>query len=115
MTAVEAQRVRWTQDEILLVCDMLHKAGWRNFSSTEPEIEGLSKLLRLHRGITDPLSRVRNPNSVKLKAWDLYSFHPDYTGAHHVGSRLDARILGDYLMDPESGAAMATEIRQQIA
>lgn len=115
MSAVEAQRVRWTQDEILLVCDMLHKAGWRNFSSTEPEVEELSELLRSHRGVTDPMSRVRNPNSVKLKAWDVYSFHPEYRGSPHVGSKLDARILGDYLMDPELGAAMAEEIRQQFA
>lgn len=114
MSVIRNERVRWTQDEIILVCDMLRKAGWRNFSSTEPEVIELSALLRKHRGITDPLSKIRNPNSVKLKAWDLYSFHPAYDGAAHKGSRLDARILGDFLSDPDVSVAMAAEIRQQV-
>lgn len=113
MSVTTNQRIRWTQDEIILVCDVLRRAGWRNFSSSETEVIELSDLLRKMRGITDPHSKVRNPNSVKLKAWDLYSFHPNYDGAPHKGSKLDSRILGDFLSHPDMSAALAAEIRQQ--
>lgn len=102
--------VRWEEDELILVCQFLQEVGWQRLSLSNKGVTELSNVLRTMRSVGAD-SKVRSPSSVILKAWDLYSFHPDYVGAAHQGTKMDQAVLHIFLFDPAKGAKKAAAIR----
>ncbi|WP_448623566.1 HNH endonuclease [Geodermatophilus sp. URMC 64] len=106
----------WTEDEIILACDLVARYGWRWLPSTHPEVIELSELLQRYsrhpvelRGPT-----FRNPNGVARKTADIATQHPENPGAPTRGNRLDREVLQEFLADPDGMSARAREIRAAI-
>jgi 5-methylcytosine-specific restriction protein A len=106
----------WTEDEIILACDLVARNGWKELRASRPEIIELSELLqrlsRHPRELRGP--RFRNPNGVARKTSDIYTQHPDTTGTPTKGNRLDRMVLERFLADPTGMANRAAAIREAI-
>ncbi|WP_222273154.1 HNH endonuclease [Modestobacter marinus] len=106
----------WTEDEIVLACDLISRHGWRYLDENHPEVEELSQVLQLlsrhpeaRRGPT-----FRNPSGVARKTADIATQHPDSTGRPTRGNRLDKVVLDQFLADPAGMAGRARAIRAAI-
>lgn len=106
----------WTEDEIVLACDLVARHGWRWLPSTDPEVIELSDLLQRYSRHPEELRgpTFRNPNGVARKTADIATQHPEHPGAATRGNRLDREVLEAFLRDPEQMAARARDIRAAI-
>lgn len=92
----------WTEEEIILACDLVAHNGWRALPDTDPGVIQLSALLRelpIHPP-QDRLPTFRNPNGVGRKTADIATAHPDYLGKPTNGSELDKAVLNAFLAQP---------------
>lgn len=103
----------WTEEEIILACDLTARNDWRALPDTDPDVQALSALLQglpLH----PPETRTptfRNPNGVGRKTADIATHHPGYPGTPTNGSQLDRKILDLFLADPAGMHARAVDLR----
>ncbi|MGY1602373.1 HNH endonuclease [Geodermatophilus sp. SYSU D00815] len=106
----------WTEDEIVLACDLVARNGWKELRASRPEVVELSDLLQRYSRHPVELRgpRFRNPNGVARKTSDIYTQHPDTTGAPTKGNKLDRAVLEQFLADPAGMAQRAAAIRAAI-
>ncbi len=111
--------VNWVSEEILLVCDLLYRNGWKVPYTVDANLQELSQLLRLSS--RHPLEArddaFRSPGSVRRKAWDIVTGLPSYEGKPTKGSHLDRIVLNQFLDNPTEmkmiTAAIKTAIRRE--
>lgn len=104
----------WTEDEVLVVADVVDRAGWRGIRATSEsaiELSGLLQRARVHpvEGRADDF---RSPSSVQRKAEDIRTLHPDYKGVPTRGGSLTAAVVERWLEDPAAGRRDAAVARQ---
>ncbi|OHV66824.1 HNH endonuclease [Pseudofrankia sp. BMG5.36] len=120
MPAAALRPPDWTEDEIILVCDVVASRGWRRILETEAEAQELSDLLR-QLPIHPPEQRsptFRSANSVSRKSVDLRTLRSEYlsTGRRQTnGSKLDKVIAAKFANEPELMHQAATAIRAGVA
>lgn len=85
----------WVWDELVLVCDLVMKNGWREMASESAAVRELSDLLRtlpIHvPALCGP--RFRSPDSVRRKMADIATNHPDSSRKPTNGGKLDVQVL----------------------
>jgi 5-methylcytosine-specific restriction protein A len=103
----------WTEDEVILACDLVEQNGWRALSRTDPRVMELSNLLiKLPIHPADQrLPDFRNANGVRRKTADIASAHPDYPGTATHGGKTDRLVLGRFLTQPDLMHAKALALR----
>lgn len=106
----------WTEDEIVLACDLVVRNGWKELRPNRPEVIELSELLQRYSRHPVELRgpRFRNPNGVGRKTSDIYTQHPDTTGTPTKGNKLDRAVLEQFLADPVGMAERAAAIRAAV-
>lgn len=106
----------WSEDEIVLACDLVARNDWRYLSAARPEVIELSELLQRYSRHPVELRgpRFRNPNGVARKTADIATQHPDSAGAPTRGNKLDRMVLEQFLADPAGMAERAAAIRTAI-
>ncbi|MCW2904670.1 MAG: 5-methylcytosine-specific restriction enzyme [Streptosporangiaceae bacterium] len=114
--AVSDPNPDWTEDEIVLACDLISRHEWRYLDENHPEVEELSHFLQ--RLSEHPEERrgpkFRNSSGVARKTADIATRHPDSTGKPTRGNKLDKIVLDRFLADPAGMAARARAIRAAI-
>jgi len=108
-----AENPDWTEDEVILACDLVAQNEWRGISGTDPRVIELSALLRglpLHPPDTR-LPNFRNANGVGRKTADIATAHPDYPGTPTHGGVTDRKVLAEFLGQPEQMHARALALR----
>jgi 5-methylcytosine-specific restriction protein A len=103
----------WSEDEITLACDLVAQNDWKELRPNRPEVIELSALLqRLSRHPQELRGpRFRNANGVARKTSDIFTQHPEHTGARTRGNKLDRSVLERFLADPAGMAQRAAAIR----
>jgi 5-methylcytosine-specific restriction protein A len=103
----------WTEDELILACDLVAQNHWRAMPDTDQRVQALSELLRglpLHPP-EKRLPTFRNPNGVGRKTADIATVHPGYTGRPTNGNVLDRKVLDLFLAYPQDMHIRAAELR----
>jgi 5-methylcytosine-specific restriction protein A len=73
----------WTEDELVLAGALVVKNGWRELRTGDPEVQGLSELLRslpIHPPEALALPGFRSPGSVSRKTTDFMTNRKGYPG-----------------------------------
>lgn len=106
----------WTEDEIVLACDLVARNGWKELRASRPEVIELSEVLQRYSRHPVELRgpRFRNPNGVARKSSDIYTQHPNTTGTPTKGNKLDREVLEQFLADPAGMAERAAAIRAAV-
>jgi 5-methylcytosine-specific restriction protein A len=109
--------IPWSEDEIILACELVMDNDWRDLPSTDHKVVELSDLLirsPLHP-IADRDPKFRNPAGVHRKTVDLMTAHPSYPGKPTKGNRLDRVVIDQFEQRPEEMRQLAREIRKAFA
>lgn len=108
--------VNWVRDEILLVCELLHRSDWKVPYRQDPLLEELSQLLK-----SNPLhpyelrdAKFRSSDSVRRKAWDIVTQLRTYQGKPTKGNRLDRIVVGQFMNHPAETQVIVDEIKAEI-
>jgi len=108
--------VDWSYEEIVLVCDVVVRNGWRGLNRrTDERVHELSRLLRRASpaaAAADP--RFRNPNGVGRKSYDIETAHPDYPGGQTKGGKTTQAVVQAFIADPDAMHELAEAIRAAI-
>ena len=104
--------VSWTEDELILACELVADADWKQLDDGDPRVRALSDLLQLGPiPVADRTAKFRNPNGVARKTADIATVHPDYTGKPTRGGKMDKVILDQFLADPAGMRVKADAVR----
>ena len=107
----------WTEDEIILACELVEANGWKQLDAHDPRVQALSELLQSPANHPLELRHpdFRNPAGVARKTQNIATVHPDYRGRPSNGNRLDREVLESFLSDLAGMHAMAARIRELLA
>ena len=107
----------WKYDEVVLAASLVAGNDFKGLRAHQQPVIELSTLLRkapLHPE-QDREPNFRSASSVQRKTFDIATQHPDYAGKPTRGnSRLDRKILLEFIADPGRMARVAAEIRSTI-
>jgi len=106
----------WTYEEVVLAGDLVATNDWKGLRKDDPRVADLSSLLRaasIHpvEGRSD---NFRSINSIARKTYDIATLHPDYDGEATKGGRHDAKVLWEYMSEPERMHALAHAVRASL-
>lgn len=98
----------WSEDEIIVVADLVRRRGWADLRARDPEVIALSDLLRsLNREAAEADPKFRGPASVSRKVADLVTAHPGYAGSPTKGGVLTREIAKSFAAHPEEMSRVA--------
>jgi 5-methylcytosine-specific restriction enzyme A len=107
----------WEWEEIVLVCDLVERNGWRQLVEGSPQVAELSEMLRnmsIHpsdvRG-----DKFRNANGVVRKSADIATAHPGYAGRVTNGGQTTKDVIGRFIAEPDVMHALAESIRSSVS
>jgi len=110
------RRVKWSYDEIVLICAAVADNGWNALDSVaDPRVIALSNLLRSARpdqAAEDPA--FRNANGIKRKSHDIATARADYTGVRTKGGRTTREVVREFESTPHYMHEWARAIRAAI-
>jgi 5-methylcytosine-specific restriction enzyme A len=106
----------WTDDELILACDLVADNGWRELRPPDPRVQALSDLLRRLPiyPVEDRRANFRSPNSVSRKTSDIMTTLSDYDGRPTRGGEATKRIVERFRDDVTTLKAMADRIREGV-
>jgi 5-methylcytosine-specific restriction protein A len=108
------KQLPWTVDELILVCDVVARNGWRaSTSESDPDVRRLSELLRslpIHPAEQRSPS-FRNANSVRRKMDNLVRAQPGYPAGPGNGGKLDLEVAASFHTDPTRMHVAAEDLR----
>lgn len=96
------QYPKWSEQELILLCDAMMSIGWKQIRPNNPLATELSTMLRYRalREHGDVGPRFRSPGSISRKSENIRTAPADYTGAKTRGGALDAVILQRFRDSP---------------
>lgn len=104
----------WSRDELILALDLYLRVG--KARQHDPQIVGLSRILRSARGAEPTDQALRSPDSVHLKLQNFRRFDPSYGGTGMAGgNRLEVEVWTEFGSNPERLRAVAKAIREIVA
>lgn len=109
-----ARDFAWTEDEVLVVADVVDRwewAGVRATSEVAMELSALLQAARIHPVDGRP-EDFRSSSSVQRKAEDIRTLHPGYKGVPTRGGTLTAAVVERWLRDPVAGRRDAAVARR---
>ena len=107
-------RINWSRAEIILVCDLVARNGWRELRPNDENLIALSAILRNRREHPQSLRSTdfRNVNSVSRKSADIMTAHPSYPRESTKGGQLTYEVVQDFVRDPFKMHAQALALRR---
>lgn len=111
-----AKMIRWTDEELLLALEVMHRRAWRGGNTRTQEFIELSKLLRR---VNFPKADVVQDNfrsvaSVVYKAGNLVGANPELSGGFKATKR-EAELLAEYIEDPQAVLNRAQLVHEKLA
>lgn len=104
----------WSRDELILALDLYLRVG--KARQHDPQVIGLSQILRSARGTNVMDRSLRSPDSVHLKLQNFLRFDPSYEGTGMAsGNKLEAEVWTEFGRNPERLHAVAKAIREVMA
>lgn len=104
----------WSRDELILALDLYLRVG--KARQHDPQVIGLSQILRSARGADLSDRSLRSPDSVHLKLQNFLRSDPSYRGTGMAaGNKLEAEVWAEFGRDPERLRTVASAIRDVMA
>ncbi|WP_285551552.1 HNH endonuclease [Actinoplanes regularis] len=106
----------WTRDEIVLVCALVERKGWRSIAQEDPKAIALSELLQgpaIHP-LDGRAVDFRNPAGVERKSNDLVTRHSSSTARRTNGNRLDQVVVDAFEARPSEMQSEAAAIEAAL-
>lgn len=112
-----ARNPDWSRDELILALDLYMRRRSKLPSESDPEITGLSELLRKLAGPSlKEFTNFRSPDAVAMKLGNIQSIDPQYRAAGLKGlprgARGDASVWAEFANRPAVLKAAAEAIRK---
>lgn len=110
------RRVKWSYDEIVLICAAVADNGWKALNSVaDPRVIALSDLLRSARPEqADDDPAFRNANGIKRKSHDIATARSDYAGVRTKGGQTTRDVVSEFESTPHYMHERARAIRAAI-
>lgn len=104
---------RWSEDEVILACDLVVLNQWRSLQPSRSEVPELSDLLKRcsPRPIKQRGPGFREPVEVSRKTAALARCLPPRDSASSGALRPERQVVDQFLADPEGMVQKATAIR----
>lgn len=110
-----SKMIVWTDEELLLALEVMHRRDWRGGNARDPEFVELSRLLNRTNfpGAQNVGDNFRSPSAVSYKTGNLIGANPNAAGGFKFTSR-EKELVAEYLADPAAVLARAREVRSRI-
>src|SRR5688572_14840296 len=118
MTTNSRSLPNWTQDELILACDLIESNGWREVRATDPRAIELSQVLRNYWAIQSANeygSTFRSPNSVQRKSANINTARKEYQLKPTRGGGQDLLVVNLFEADAAKMHERAVALRGMIA
>jgi 5-methylcytosine-specific restriction enzyme A len=104
---------RWSEDEVVLACDLVARNRWRGLQPSRPEVAELSDLLQRCSPRPTELRGpgFREPVEISRKTAALARCLPPRSDVSSIARRLERQVVDQFLTDPEGMTERATAIR----